>query len=161
MEICNLSLGSYTGMKMKNAAQHNTRFWHSGIRFTCQGCGNCCRPHGPYGYVYVNKEDRQRLARFLGVRTSSFTRKHCAQSDGYYHLKRPDLPCGFLKNHHCSVHAARPLQCRAWPFWRESMDARTWYREVDAFCPGVGKGKRHRREQIQALLDQQDAAPDD
>jgi len=45
----------------------------------------------------------------------------------------------------CLVYEARPAQCRTWPFWPENMNARAWDREVVAFCPGVGKGRRTRK----------------
>jgi Fe-S-cluster containining protein len=52
----------------------------------------------------------------------------------------------------CSVYEGRPDQCRTWPFWPEVMDAKTWKKEVAAFCPGVGKGRLHSAEEIRKNL---------
>lgn len=99
---------------------------------------------GEYGFVFLSPEDRRRLASFMGISTGAFTKKYCDRSrEGIWHLKevagRDD--CMFLKDgKSCGVYAARPGQCRTWPFWPEVMSAKAWSREVASFCPGVGKG---------------------
>jgi hypothetical protein len=35
------------------------------------------------------------------------------------------------------------------------MKAKIWRREIAAYCPGVGKGKLHTREEIEAILESQ------
>ena len=30
-----------------------TPWYEEGLRFECSQCGNCCRNHGEYGYVYL------------------------------------------------------------------------------------------------------------
>jgi Fe-S-cluster containining protein len=127
-------------------------FYAEGIRFECQGSGKCFTSRGAYGYVYLTPEDRKRFAKFFGLTTSMFTRKHCETTDGHLHLKLPEADCSFLRGKRCSVYEARPAQCRTWPFWPENMNAKAWSREVKSFCPGVGKGKVHTREEIEAQL---------
>ncbi|MCM2279421.1 MAG: YkgJ family cysteine cluster protein [Oligoflexia bacterium] len=129
-------------------------FWEKGIRFECQGTGRCCTSRGSYGYVYLTLEDRRRLARLLKLATSAFTRRYCRKTDGYFHLSDFRGPCQFLRERSCSVYEARPVQCRTWPFWPENMNARSWKREVVAFCPGVGKGRLFSKAEIQERLDQ-------
>jgi uncharacterized protein len=128
------------------------RFWDEGIRFECQGGGKCCTSRGQYGYVYLTLEDRQRLARHMGLSTLAFTRRFCKNTDGYFHLKDPEGSCEFLEKTSCSVYRARPTQCRTWPFWPENMNARTWNKEIKTFCPGIGKGKLFTKGEIQDLL---------
>ena len=132
-------------------------WWHQGIRFECQGSGKCCTSHGEYGFVFLTLKDRKRLAKYLGLSTKEFTEKYCERHQGVWHLKeRPGQPdCLFLKNKSCQVYEARPSQCRTWPFWPEVMDAKTWSKEVQNFCPGVGKGRLWSREEIQAKLDEE------
>lgn len=127
-------------------------FYAEGIRFECQGSGKCCTSRGAYGFVYVSPEDRRRFAKYFGLTTSAFTRKFCSTTEGHIHLKNPDADCSFLDGKRCSVYEARPSQCRTWPFWPENMNAKAWAKEVTAFCPGVGKGKVHTRESIEALM---------
>ena len=136
-------------------------FWKEGIRFECQGTGRCCTARGLYGFVYVECEDRVRLAQHLGLSAEEFIAAHCEMTDGYYHLKGPDKDCAFLLDHQCSVYSARPRQCRTWPFWRENLASKkAWNRDVVGFCAGVGKGRLHTAEEIRAIMTEQEAAQD-
>ncbi|MDR3607855.1 MAG: YkgJ family cysteine cluster protein [Oligoflexia bacterium] len=135
------------------------KFWKQGIRFECQGTGRCCASRGSYGYVYLTLEDRRRFAKYFKISTLAFTRRHCAKTNGYFHLKEIKGDCQFLEGKGCSAYDARPAQCRTWPFWPENMNARTWSREVKAFCPGVGKGKLYSEAEIKALLAQDPIDP--
>lgn len=123
-------------------------FIKQGIRFECQGTGKCCISRGSYGFVYMTLEDRRRMAKHLGMRTSAFTRKHCTQTDGHFHLKEVGPECQFLEGTQCGIYEGRPIQCRTWPFWPENMNARTWKNSIAKFCAGVGKGRIHTREEI-------------
>jgi hypothetical protein len=115
-------------------------WWRDGVRFSCQGSGRCCVSRGAYGHVYLTLEDRRRLAAALGLPTREFTRRHCAKTDGLFHLNDPGPDCRFLEDRRCGVYEARPTQCRTWPFWPESMNPRAWT-AIAAYCPGVGKGR--------------------
>lgn len=121
----------------------DSSFFSQGLKFECQGSGKCCTSHGEYGHVFLTLDDRKRFAKFLKIRTSEFTKKYCDQLGPVWKLKEekgnPD--CIFLKNKKCSVYQARPNQCRTWPFWPEVMNAKAWKKDVESFCPGVGKGK--------------------
>ena len=72
-----------------------------------------------------------------------FKKKHCQYSGGYLHLKETNINgnCQFLENKKCSIYAARPMQCRTWPFWKENMNVKKWNEELINFCPGIGKGR--------------------
>jgi uncharacterized protein len=129
-------------------------FYEQGLRFECQGSGKCCTSHGEFGFVFLTKEDRKRMADVLGLSVGEFKKKHCDQTNGIWHLKedpkRPD--CMFLKDKRCSVYEGRPNQCRTWPFWPEVMNAKAWKAEVASFCPGVGKGRVWSKEEIEASM---------
>lgn len=132
-------------------------WWHDGVRFACQGSGRCCVSRGAYGWVYLTLEDRQRLARALGIPTRQFTRQYCEKTDGLFHLRESGPDCMFLVDRRCSVYEARPTQCRTWPFWPENMSARGWT-AVAADCPGIGKGEVVPRETIERILREQRAS---
>jgi Fe-S-cluster containining protein len=131
------------------------KWWSEGVRFQCQGSGNCCVSHGEFGFVYVTKSDRQNMAKLLGMTTAAFTKKHCNKTDDFFHLKDNGEDCSFLKNKRCTIYTARPMQCRTWPFWPETMSAKSWKKEVMGFCPGVNKGPVRDATEIQTALDQQ------
>jgi len=138
----------------------NENWWDEGVHFACQGSGKCCTSHGEYGFVFLTKQDRQRFAKHLSISTAEFTRKYCEKYHGAYHLiedgKNPD--CMFLKNKKCSVYEARPTQCRTWPFWPEVMSAKAWKKDVLSFCPGVGKGRKILKAEIETNLAEQTKA---
>jgi Fe-S-cluster containining protein len=127
-------------------------FWENGLHFECQGTGHCCTSRGEYGYVYLTRDDRQRLADHLQVELAQFVATYCTVSDGHVHLKNPDKDCGFLQGKRCTVYEARPTQCRTWPFWAENMSAKAWNDEVAASCAGVGKGRLWSAEEISELV---------
>ncbi len=138
-----------------SSKKESAKWWSEGVRFQCQGSGNCCVSHGEYGFVYVTKSDRQAMAKLLNMTTSAFTKKHCNKTDGFFHLKDNGEDCSFLKNKRCTIYSARPMQCRTWPFWPETMSVKSWRKDVLSFCPGVNKGKLWKPEAIQKALDQQ------
>lgn len=139
------------------------KWWSKGVRFQCQGSGKCCLSRGEYGYVYMTLTDRRQMAKVLKLPTREFTHKYCEKDDnGYFRLKseKEEVNCIFLKNNRCSVYEGRPTQCRTWPFWPEVMGAKTWAKEVAAFCPGVGKGPVVPVEKIKMQLEEQRLSED-
>jgi len=94
--------------------------------------------------VYVNLRERRALASFLGIPTAVFTRTYTTRDEnGYPVLKFQGEACIFLEGSLCRVHAARPTQCRTWPFWSELLDSPEVYEaEVRSFCPGSRAGPR-------------------
>lgn len=133
-------------------------FYEDGLKFECQGSGNCCTSHGEFGFVFLTLEDRRRFAKHLNMTTSAFTKQYCDIRDGVWHLKEdPKNPdCMFLKNKRCSTYEARPTQCRTWPFWPEVMNPKSWQKEVASFCPGIGKGRTWTKTEIEKTM-QEDA----
>ncbi len=134
------------------------KWWEDGVRFECQGSGGCCVSRGEYGFVYLTRHDRQRMAKLKKLPTGEFTKTYCDKdSNGAFHLKEKKgrAECMFLKDKRCEVYSARPTQCRTWPFWPEVVNARTWSKEVAAYCPGVGKGAIVPAEKIREILKEQ------
>ncbi len=139
------------------------KFYEEGLRFQCQGSGNCCVSRGEYGFVFLTLEDRKRMADTLKLSLAVFTKKYCDRTQGVWHLKEDPrrMECVFLANKKCQVYAGRPTQCRTWPFWPEVMNAKTWKNEVATFCPGVGKGKLHTKTSIEKQLNLQKESEND
>lgn len=137
-------------------------FLIDGIKFQCQGSGKCCTSHGEFGFVFLSLKDRQAMAKLLKISTRQFTQKYCKKNNDLYHLiERPDNPdCLFLKNKQCRVYAARPTQCRTWPFWPEIMNAKAWKKEIVQFCPGANKGKFWSYAEIKEQMDLQKKSED-
>ena len=130
----------------------NNKFFNSGIRFECQGCGRCCRSEGYEAYVYLNLSERQRIAKHLNISTIKFTGTYTMKTKKRFHLKEPLQNCCFLINNKCTIYEARPLQCRTWPFWPENMKEIIWKREITPSCPGIGKGRLFSNSEISDYL---------
>ncbi len=111
----------------------------NGFRFTCQpGCTNCCSVSG---YVYLTERDLRRAAALLGLSTRGFERRFVYRTRHLLRLRKPrNAQCHFLKDGGCSIHPAKPTQCRAFPFWPEVVGSRNEWRQVKRYCPGIGKG---------------------
>ena len=135
--------------------QDNTVNYNNGIRFECQGSGNCCVSRNSYGYVYLSEEDLKRFSKYFKISLKNFKDKFCQITNGFIHLtEKPEFKgnCIFLKEKKCSVYESRPSQCRTWPFWNENMNTKVWNKDISINCPGIGKGKLLNKKEIEKLL---------
>lgn len=103
------------------------------------------------------------MAKLLGMPTQSFTRKYCQKYKGLFHLidQEGTEDCIFLEQKKCRVYTARPTQCRTWPFWPENMPAKTWKKDIASFCPGVGRGQKFSKDEIETTLKLQMGSEDE
>lgn len=116
-------------------------WFDKGLRFECQKCGRCCWQRGAHTYVYLTEADLAALAAELGLSSALVLERFGEHVDGRMTLRRDTPRCVFQdESGACTVYAARPHQCRSWPFWRENLERERWEREVVALCPGVGRG---------------------
>jgi uncharacterized protein len=111
----------------------------AGIRFECQpGCTACCEQNG---FVYLTEADLLRAAEFLGISAAEFERRYVYRTRYQMRLRVPrQASCHFLRNGGCSIHPAKPMQCRTFPFWPDLVESRSEWRKTARFCPGIGKG---------------------
>lgn len=63
----------------------------------------------------------------------------------------PDGDCILLdpENRTCMVYAARPTQCRTWPFWDSNLETKRAWKETCDVCPGAGTGQLYTLDQIE------------
>jgi Fe-S-cluster containining protein len=111
-----------------------------GFRFTCQpGCIECCTQKG---FVYLTETDLRRAAAFLHLSPAQFERRYVYRTRHKLRLRVPrGSTCSFLQDHGCSIHPAKPTQCRVFPFWPELVDNRREWRKTAKYCPGIGEGE--------------------
>ena len=123
------------------------------LRFHCQpGCTTCCDQPG---FVYLTEEDIERLAAFLQMPPADFELQYVYRTRKLRRLRVPrHAQCSFLRDGGCGVHAAKPLQCRTFPYWPELLkSARTWH-STGKWCPGIGKGELVNIESAQTAADE-------
>jgi Fe-S-cluster containining protein len=126
-------------------------WYKDGLRFQCTACGDCCT--GAPGYVWVNSDEIERLAIEVGISVDEFVDTYTRKIGIRYSLKEfPNGSCVFFdeKKRTCEVYAARPRQCRTWPFWDSNIKNEDAWQETCAICPGSGKGKLYSLEHIEA-----------
>jgi hypothetical protein len=110
-----------------------------GLRFECQpGCTECCRQRG---YVYLTPDDLIRMAEFTGMTVAAFQKKYVYRTARLMRLRVPvGGTCPFLEESRCSIHPAKPTQCRIFPYWPELVESRREWKKTASYCPGIGKG---------------------
>lgn len=112
------------------------------LRFKCTGCGRCCIGGGDY-HVFLTDAAAEIIRLHLGLSRPWFRRRYLRRlPDGdQVAAMGKDGRCIFLgKDNYCRVYAARPLQCRSYPFWPEVIHSRTaWQREARR-CEGINHG---------------------
>ena len=131
-------------------------FYEKGLLFSCKpGCRYCCGVEP--GYVFLTRDDLQRLTDYLKLSYPEFLQRYCRKvpmgSISYISLLEKDNhDCVFLASHGCSVYEARPVHCATYPFWNTVLTSlQNWEREAD-WCPGIGVGELHSKEEIDRML---------
>lgn len=113
--------------------------WYvDGLRFACTRCGSCCT--GAAGYTWVSASDVDRLAVSVGLSIDDFGRRYLRRVGERYALleDRETGDCVLLAGRDCSVYAARPLQCRRYPFWPRNLESRRAWAAASRECEGIG-----------------------
>ncbi len=132
-------------------------FYAAGLRFGCRRCSRCCR-HEP-GYVFLTREDLQRLAQGLQLPADQVLDRYCREVR-FGALRRvslqetPDYDCILWGPGGCRVYRHRPLQCRSFPFWAANLGSSEDWERLKQECPGVGSGSLHSAATIRGWLQQ-------
>lgn len=137
--------------------------WYAdGLKFSCTQCGNCCG--GAPGYVWITDTELTDLAALVGLPVDAFRKDYVRRVRGWLSLKeRPNGDCVFLRSDpdgkkRCGVYAARPLQCRTWPFWESNVSSPAAWQQAGRGCPGIDTGEHHPLPVIQSALRRNEAA---
>ncbi len=135
-------------------------WWAKGLPFQCRQSGRCCHRRGDIGYVYVNYQERKRLAAHLEMSVEAFTIEFTvSEDDGARVLRFDDERCAFLDQKSCTVHQAKPIQCRTWPFWQETLASEASYQElVREMCPGSLDGPLVPADKIRRQMEETEEA---
>lgn len=128
-----------------------------GLRFTCLGCGRCCR--GEAGGVFMLPAEERDIAALLGLSVAEL-RARCETRRWRYRSLR-ERAGGECVMHgadcRCRIYAARPLMCRTWPFWPRLLESKTAWNAAARHCPGMNEGKTWTAADIAAELRRHEA----
>src|SRR5262249_55307052 len=115
-------------------------WYEDGLRFRCTRCGHCCT--GAPGFVWVTEEEIADLAALrgecpeetAGLYTGAVGRRRSLR-------EKANGDCVFYdRERGCTVYAARPRQCRTWPFWESNVRTPADWAQTCRVCPGSGQG---------------------
>lgn len=130
----------------------NNPWYQDGLAFACTQCGNCCS--GTPGYVWVDDQEIQAIADYLGRPVGEVRLLNCRPAKGLVSLREHhNGDCIFLdpQTRRCAVYPVRPRQCRTWPFWRSNIESPAAWERTCQTCPGAGQGPLVTVEQIEVL----------
>jgi Fe-S-cluster containining protein len=114
--------------------------------------------------VFLSRQDLDRLADHFGLSDAEVRARYCRVEDaggvGRLTLReRANYDCVFWEAGGCTVYAARPLQCRSFPFWPAQVADEESWRAAARDCPGIGLGPLHGASEIAYWLDRRAAEP--
>ena len=133
-------------------------WWERGVRFSCVGCGRCCR--GEPGAIFFSPAEGERVRALLDLDERTFRRRFVTLRWGRpSFIERPNGDCIFYRAEEarCSIYGVRPSQCRLFPFWTEVMRSEESWTSYARSCPGMNDGRLYSASEIEALL-REDAA---
>lgn len=132
-------------------------WYHSGLKFTCSQCGNCCT--GTPGYVWVTDQDVLAIARYLDKPVGEIRLMHTRPARGKTSLTEfANGDCTFFDptTRRCRIYPVRPVQCRTWPFWNQNLASPEAWQQTQQVCPGAGCGNFVSLDEIEAQRVQSD-----
>lgn len=145
-------------------SERASEWYADGLRFECTMCGACCT--GGPGFVAFDKAEGRAMAKAVGVGEREFYERYAHRMKHGrtgWSLNEVETEhghdCVFLDRDSqpgkalCSVHEARPTQCRTWPWWPENLKSRRAWREAAARCEGMNHGAMVRIEEIRIQRD--------
>ncbi|TVR59162.1 MAG: YkgJ family cysteine cluster protein [Spirochaetaceae bacterium] len=135
--------------------EHDT-VYKDGLRFACTRCSLCCRFDS--GYVFLTESDIIKLCDGLPMGRKELIDTYCTvvHIGGFTRVslkEKQNFDCVFWQNGGCSVYEFRPLQCRAYPFWRHNLENRDSWDDVAKECPGINIGRTHSADEIERRLE--------
>jgi len=117
--------------------------------FACKLCGHCCKGRGG---IVVSRSDLVRLCEFLDMNAESFEQRFGERRGEKLFIRSDEKGCAFfLKGKGCSVHAAKPDICRAWPYFRGNLVDSGSYVLAKDFCLGIPQRQTHGTFVLQGL----------
>jgi len=129
-------------------------FYENGLQFSCTQCSACCRYE--QGIVLFSENDLKLMCEKTNLSKDAFIETYCIKintglGEQYSLKEKENHDCIFWTNG-CTIYEARPVQCKTYPFWRHVVASKETWKEEAVYCPGIGNGTLHSKEEIEACL---------
>jgi len=129
--------------------------------FDCKMCGDCCYGEGG---IFLDENEKERISRFLGIRTPDFLARFCEERNGRTYLTTgEDNFCIFYeKGKGCRVHPVKPARCALWPYYPANVKDRETWETAKLACRGIDREcsfEEFVRESQTAIQDKDTARP--
>jgi Fe-S-cluster containining protein len=100
----------------------------------------------------VEPQEIETMAAAAGLAADEFQQKYVRRVGRRRSLReKPNGECVLYEpGVGCTVYAARPRQCRSWPFWESNLESPQAWQRVCRDCPGAGSGPLFTVDQILA-----------
>ena len=113
----------------------------------CKKCpGHCCC--GESGNIWVSQQEILQICSLLQINPVDYIQKYLNRIGNRFSIKErfteDAFECVFFDGpqKQCSIYAARPLQCRQYPFWEHFKKHKE---QVIKECPGIIAKREVRR----------------
>lgn len=127
-------------------------WYKKGLRFECNKCGDCCAVWP--GFVWLVGDDVAVLAKYLNMPEQKVIDNYTNKNPDNLVIQRTSSgACPLFKpNFGCTVHEAKPNQCRTYPFMRLMEGAKEDWEKLTDKCPGVNQGPLIPADEITARI---------
>lgn len=104
--------------------------------FECLICGECCFGEGG---IFVEEEEKIRIADFLGVSVDEFLSGFCEERNGRIYIRTgQDGFCLYYdQKKSCLIHPVKPDRCSLWPFFPAIVNDKDNWELAKEACPGI------------------------
>lgn len=137
-----------------SSANSRLSWWSNGLKFSCIGCGRCCR--GEPGAIYFTEQEEALICCSLNITKEKFEKEYVTHRWGHPSIgERQNGECLFYDptTARCAIYQARPSQCRTWPFWDDILESPGEWRRASKRCPGMNQGRLWTQEEILSILE--------
>ncbi|MGE5195925.1 MAG: YkgJ family cysteine cluster protein, partial [Anaerolineae bacterium] len=88
---------------------------------------------------WITLKEAKEMAKFLEISAELFMSRYTRRLGGRLALleDQKNYDCIFLEKKICKVYAARPKQCRTFPFWKDNLRSKETWEEAASQCEGI------------------------
>jgi Fe-S-cluster containining protein len=124
------------------------------VRFECMRCILCCGDtETRVRHILILEREAQRISEKTLKTVDDFAHRINGNAPYVYEMKKTAAgKCLFLEKDLCAIYPWRPLICRYYPFQLEMLKSGVYGFSFSSECPGVGKGKRLRKDHFEKLF---------